>query len=90
MPTNKNSTGSRSTVSDGANNSSRITPKAVKSLAMSLPVGWQRFYTPRRAGKGWGFPIRCRLCGETAPPEVNKWNKWRWTYFHRDLAHTGK
>lgn len=76
-----------STRSHAPNNSSKITREAMLYLRMSLPAGWQSYFSVRRTGKYWGLRIECPVCGETAPHEINPWNKWRWLTVHITESH---
>src|SRR6266436_3718399 len=63
--------------------------QAVRYLDKSLQGSWEKYFSPRRAGRNWGLPIVCTYqdCGERPPKEVRSWNRWRWLAVHEAVVH---
>jgi hypothetical protein len=58
-------------------------------LAPMLPLGWQNFFSLRRAGRYWGLSIVCPQCGASPPAEVDYGSRrWRWLTVHMAKQHT--
>lgn len=57
--------------------------EALAYLQPLLPTGWENSFNVRHAGSWWGLEIRCPLCDEVAPPQLEYGNrKWRWLAVH--------
>ena len=71
----------------GSKGSSVLLRRARERLQLSLPRGWQNFFDVRRAGKYWGLPRTCKICGARPGVEVPEWNRWRWVAAHVLIEH---
>lgn len=65
-------------------NGSGFMRTASKYLRVSLPDGWEKYYSARRAGKYYGLSINCPVCGEPPPRELELKGaqRWRWLSVH--------
>jgi len=51
-------------------------------LSPLLPIGWQAYFTVRRAGRYWGLSITCPNCSATPPAKLLGAQRWRWLAVH--------
>jgi hypothetical protein len=72
---------------ENANNASKILHEARAYLRVSLPAGWQNYFSARRTGKYFGLTIRCPHCEQTAPDRVGPHQRWRWLAVHVSSQH---
>lgn len=70
---------------------SKDTLKGLAYLQPFLPLGWQSFFSIRRAGRYWGLSIVCPQCGAAPPSEIDYGNRrWRWLTVHLAKQHTSR
>lgn len=77
----KNSRPSRMSL-DEPNKPSSYNPDARAFLTPLLPLGWQKYFNIKKAGKYWGLSLVCPVCREAPPSKLTGSRKWRWLAVH--------